>query len=684
MRNNVGTTTEKLRFLRLRLLSQAQGALRLALEGLELQGAVLAEATGEDEVEVLQSAGDEGNFAPGSHPPSLAALYERLRPRTALWSRDLAGESWADAQFPPAVRACVALPLNLEPQRYLVLLFDPKPRKRGFSDADERLVEMLRVSLHAILDRLRVDEELQRSEERFRRFFHLSQVGTAMVLPDGGWDIVNEVLVRMFGLTRAELAQHTYFGLTHPDHLGEEQALFQKVVSGELEGYQVEKLFLIPGKGEVPVKVATRALRRSDGQLDRMIALLEDVSGQRLAAREQQQLHLQLLQAQKLESLGVMAGGVAHDFNNLLTGVIGNAHLLAMELGVGPGHPAQGCLSSLLGAAQRAAALTQQLLAYSGQGTLSPAPLELSRLVQEMSELLDSLTPKKVALRLDLGVSLAPAQADASQVQQVVMNLVLNAAEACGEKGGTVWIRTGAEFLDPFGAAASWVLPPPCEGSYCWLEINDTGVGMDAATLRRVFDPFFTTKTSGRGLGLATTLGIARRHGGALTVVSSPGRGSVFRVFFPSVGSAVRSAEESQRLERPAGPARRPQVLIVDDAEVVRTYCRSALERGGFDVAVAASGQEGVATLRRLKGSVDMIVLDMTMPDMDGLETHARMTEVSDRVPVLFMSGNAEVEMRKRLSGVRHVGFIAKPFLPDDLVSAVRRVTGGGKLKEEV
>jgi two-component system cell cycle sensor histidine kinase/response regulator CckA len=666
------TSTEKLKALRFQVFARVAGCLSHAASCLSLETGILGSVTPEGQLCIEAVAGDRTSYPVAKVDPAFSGLIAHMRPKGSLWSRDLSRESWAQGKTPEGVRACVAHSFRADDQRYLLLVFASKARRRGFSDLDEKILDVLDTALRALMGRLRTQGQLMRSEERFRRFFHLSPVGAAMIRPDGRWDTVNDELVRLLDAGRVRLLGLTWAALTHPDDRAAEQILFDQVVAGRREGYRLEKRFVTPEGRHVPSKVVVRALRRSDGSTDRILALIEDLTQRQAAADAQEQLQLQLLQAQKLESLGVMAGGIAHDFNNLLTGVIGNGHLLRLELDLESEHPAQASLSALLGAATRASALIQQLLAYSGQGSISRTRLDLSVEVQGMSELLDSLTSKKVALRLDLGVGLPTVLADASQVQQVVMNLVLNGAEACGEVNGTVWIRTGREFVDPLGPAAAWVVAPSEGGACVWIEIEDTGCGLDANQLRRVFDPFYTTKKSGHGLGLASVLGIARAHGGALSVSTTLGRGSVFRVYFPEGADESGEVPALGQLAPEPGPVR-SKVLVVDDAELVRTMCRKALERHGFEVLVAGGGSEAVALYRRLHSSLDAVVLDMMMPDMDGLEVNQALREIDASVPVLFISGNSATDMRERLANVECVGFLSKPFGPSELAQRVEQ-----------
>ncbi len=340
---------------------------------------------------------------------------------------------------------------------------------------------------------------------------------------------------------------------------------------------------------------------------------------------ERRRFNERLQQTQKLESLGVLAGGIAHDFNNLLTGIMGNASIALDDLP--PESPVRSNLDAVVNASERAATLTRQLLAYAGKGRFVIERFNLSDLVREITTLLQTSIPKTVALRLDLQPELPSIEGDAAQIQQLIMNLFINAAEAVEEgKTETVVITTRVEpvsqsYIDQM-VAPNGISP----GKYVTFEVRDAGRGMDAVTLSRIFDPFFTTKFTGRGLGLAAVLGIVRGHMGALHVDTAPGKGSSFKVLFPV------SEGQPARLE-PSGPSDRilkgrRYILVIDDEDAVRQTAKSALESYGYKVIVAANGKEGVNLFRELSHAIDAVLLDVTMPVMGGEEALTRLKSI--------------------------------------------------------
>ena len=387
---------------------------------------------------------------------------------------------------------------------------------------------------------------------------------------------------------------------------------------------------------------------------------------------ERHRMEEQLRHTQKLESLGVLAGGVAHDFNNLLTGILGNASL-ALDR-TPQQHPNRILLEEVMLGAERAADLTRQLLAYAGKGRFVMRTIDLSGLVKEISGLIQSSIPKAVQLRLQLGEPAPGILADPGQMQQIVMNLVINGAEAIGPEGGTVLVRTFAQAVDEAYIAslssAGELLKP---GSHVMLEVSDNGCGMNEQTLQKIFDPFFTTKFAGRGLGLSAVLGIVRAHKGALNVYSQPGRGTTFKLLFPVFGEApaleITPAAEASKL---AGCG---TVLIVDDEEMVRHTARHTLERYGYRTLVAENGQQAVETYQRER-NVSLVLLDLTMPIMGGEEALRQLKTIDPGVRVLLSSGYNETEALERFAGEGLAGFIQKPYTATGLAESVKHVMG--------
>jgi PAS domain S-box-containing protein len=375
-----------------------------------------------------------------------------------------------------------------------------------------------------------------------------------------------------------------------------------------------------------------------------------------------------LRQAQRMESIGLLAGGVAHDFNNLLTSIMGNASMLREEAF----EDSRKQLDAVLMAAEKAADLTRQLLAYAGKGRFVLETLNLSRIVREMTDLLRASMSKKVTLKLALKPDLPGVEADRGQLQQIVMNLVINGAEAIGEdQTGTVTIATrveevseGAPIADEIKAEA---LAP---GQYVCFEVADTGCGMDRETRKKIFDPFFTTKFMGRGLGLAALAGIVQGHHGAIQLETAPGQGTTFRVYLPA-GAAVEVPRPSARKQDLRGTE---TILLVDDEAMVRDFSRDALERHGYRVLLAAEGREAVRIFEENAGKVGLVLLDLTMPVMGGDEAFNLLKSKAGGLKVIVMSGYSEAEVKKMFAGKGVSGFLQKPFTATRLAEEVRAV----------
>ena len=374
--------------------------------------------------------------------------------------------------------------------------------------------------------------------------------------------------------------------------------------------------------------------------------------------RERKDLEEQLRQAQKLESLGLLAGGVAHDFNNLLTGILGNASLV-LEL-LSPPEPERGMLEDVVRASERAAELTRQLLAYAGKGKFVVQPVHMSEMVREIGQLVRSSIPRQVELRMDLPAELPMIEADPSQMQQLIMNLVINAAEAIGENTGAVDVATG-------------VRRQAGHGVQVFLRVHDTGCGMDEKTKAQIFDPFFTTKFTGRGLGLAAVQGIVRSHNGKIHVSSNPGQGSTFEVCLPVMERQAELWHPPTPLQAPSALSGEGIVLVVDDEELVRRTAKAALQRYGYMVLEAENGRDGLDLFRRMRDSVALVLLDLTMPVMSGEETYRHIKTLDPWVPVIVSSGYDEMEAARRFGTADGVlEFIKKPYVAQKLAERVK------------
>lgn len=383
-------------------------------------------------------------------------------------------------------------------------------------------------------------------------------------------------------------------------------------------------------------------------------------------------LERKLLETQKLESLGVLAGGIAHDFNNLLTGILGNSSLASLELP--DGSPIQDYLGQVNQASLRAADLCKQMLAYSGRGRFVVQKLDINHLVEETTHLLQISISKQAVLRFNLAKGLPTIEADATQIRQVVMNLVINASEAIGEKSGVISVSTGLTRIDHAYLGGTIAAPEIPEGEYVSLEISDNGTGMSPETQAKIFDPFFSTKFTGRGLGLAAVLGIMRGHKGALKVYSELGRGTTFKLLFPcATGPAETPAT--------VAPARtlwrgRGVVLIADDEETIRSTAARMLRALGFETALVANGREAVDAFRANPDAYVIVLLDLTMPHMDGEQAFTELRRLQPDVRVVLMSGFNRQEAVARFTGKGLASFLQKPFSMEALTEVMQSVLG--------
>ncbi len=391
---------------------------------------------------------------------------------------------------------------------------------------------------------------------------------------------------------------------------------------------------------------------------------------------EQQRLQLQLQHTQKLESIGVLAGGIAHDFNNLLMGILGNAGL-AKEKATSPS-PLRDLLEQVETAGLRAAELTSRLLAYAGRSRIQRQRVDLSDLVQETLLLLKASLSGGTTLDWQRAPGLPAVDGDPAQLRQVVMNLVINASEALEKRGGTVTIRVGRTRLAPGDLDRAVVKEELPAGEYVFLEVADDGAGMTEEVRSRIFDPFFTTKFTGRGLGLAALMGIVRGHRGTVFLDTRPGEGTRFRVVLP-VGrqpEAGRPAGEAAAVTpsaAPRQPGRPLTVLVVDDEELVRDLVRSVLSQAGYQVRTAAGGRLALEAARATSPPVDLVVLDLTMPDMDGVQAAIGLAQAVPGIRILVTSGYPEHDVLRRFPRGLVSHFIQKPYRPGELLAAVRR-----------
>ncbi len=520
-------------------------------------------------------------------------------------------------------------------------------RQRTFS-----LVEELR-------ERRRAEQELRVSEERYRLLTENSHNLVSEMTPEGRYQFVNGNFETVMGYPPEQILGRTPLeaGMIHVEDWPRLVKAFNRTIAR-----RSRTLVEFRGKSATGVyhwfECTTTCFQNSAGDW-RVVAISRDITDQKTQEET-------LRQRQKLESLGLLAGGIAHDFNNLLTAMLG--YLSLAESSLSGGSPAMPFLDSVQKTVLKASELCRQMLAYSGRGRFIVRPHDLNEVVQEMTHLVRVSLPKKVALRFKLQPALPRIEADAAQIQQVVMNLVTNAADAIGDHDGTIWITTRSQELDPSYIASTFPTEPLEPGPYTVLEVSDTGCGMSPEIQNRIFDPFFTTKRSGRGLGLSAMLGILRGHRAGIKIYSELGRGSTFKLFFPALGEiAVPQDAKSGELELNFSGT----VLVVDDEAGVRESLCHLLGTLGFDVIPACDGEEAVEYFSLDPNRFDLVVMDLTMPRMDGREAFLAMRQLRSDIPVVLTSGYNEEESIAELAGRGPSAFLQKPWLVKDLKKTI-------------
>ncbi len=532
-----------------------------------------------------------------------------------------------------------------------------------------------------ITDRKRAEEALKESEERLRNIVENSTNVFYSHTPDNRLIYLSPQFEKIFGYDpKDRMLLWTETLTDNPVNQKGIESTSEAIRTGRPQPtYELE---LKAGDGrKVWVEVSESPVVR-DGRTVMVVGALQDITERKKAEKERMEMERRFQQSQKLESLGVMAGGIAHDFNNLLTAILGNLDLALM--GGLENSRSRAFMEKARRATLRASDLTNQMLAYSGKGKFHVRSFNLSGLVEEMTELLKASIAKTVSLNLNTDRDIPDIKADPTQIQQIIMNLIVNASEAIGSRPGVVTISTGVRDCDEHCLAQSRLREKPRPGRYVFLEVRDTGCGMDEKTLERLFDPFFTTKFTGRGLGMAAVLGIVEGHGGAIAIQSEPGRGTVVEVLFPAQLPAERPGVPGAAREPLASGAQRGRgyvsetVLVVDDEDMVLDLCAAMVEQLGFRALRASDGREALEVFRRHAGEVSLIILDLTMPRMDGVEAFHEIKRIRGDVRVIVSSGFSEQEVSGRFEGDEPSSYIKKPFELNRLREKIGEVLGKG------
>jgi PAS domain S-box-containing protein len=525
------------------------------------------------------------------------------------------------------------------------------------------------VQLYDVTAQRKAEEQMLERDARLDGLVRFAFDAIVSLDPEQRILMLNPAAEKMFGCDAQHALGKDFQQFVAPQHRqGFQEAVQEFAASGEpnrLFGARGELQGLRGNQEQFPLEASiSQCVVQRKQQLT---LIMRDASERRRADEERMKFLSQIQQTQKLESLGVLAGGIAHDFNNLLMAVLGHADLALDALALGS--PARDDLEEIRAAAQRATELCKQMLAYSGKGRFVIQPIDLQKIVEEMLHMLRVSISKNAVLKLNFAPNLPRVDADAAQLRQVIMNLIINASEAIGERSGVITLSTGAMDCDRGYLAEAWLDENLPEGLYVFIEVADTGIGMDSETRARIFDPFFTTKFTGRGLGLAAVLGIVRGHRGAIKVYSELGQGTTLKVLFPA--SQQNGTAEEQNTLRGVYHGR-GTVLLVDDDESVRAVARKMLERIGFAVVTAADGAEAIARFRERQDEIVCAIVDLTMPHVDGAETFRELRRMKPGVRVVLSSGYNEQDVTQRFVGKGLAGFIQKPYQLSTLVAVLK------------
>jgi len=512
-------------------------------------------------------------------------------------------------------------------------------------------------------------EKLSESENNLRNVIELADIGIIIHRGERLLYANPYVLERLRVASLDDVRGDEIMQYIHPEDRSALRMRIQDVMENHAVYHRVPLRYLNADGECFDVEASARSILYEGAPANLTISL--DVTDSKRAATEKERIQRQVEHTQRLESLGVLAGGIAHDFNNILTAIMGNAAIAERKYMSNPAL-VKSYLGKIVQSSEKAALLCKQMLAYSGKGQFIIKPIDLSTMVNEVTALLEVSINQGVVIRYQLADALPLIEADESQLQQVIMNLVINASDAIADKNGVISISTGVIHADAsyFSDGAVEVGADLPDGRYVFLEVTDSGCGMEDAVLAKLFEPFFTTKFTGRGLGMSAVLGIVRGHHGSIKVYSETGKGTTFTLLFPVAEAGVLT-ESTDNLSSDGDRYASGTVLIVDDEETIRETAAMMLEDMGFETLVAVDGLNGVAVYRQHQHEIVAVLLDMTMPTLDGKGCFRELRRINKDVKVILSSGYNEQEATGLFSGKRLAGFIQKPYHPDVLADVV-------------
>jgi len=575
--------------------------------------------------------------------------------------------------------------LNYNPPVAELPFKDPKLSSNTVSDNGPKDRTPASTSKTAPADHF-VPEELLRGDKRFRAVFEAAPLGIAIADPDGYFIETNNAFHRLLGYDPQEVKELTFVDITHPEDRQETERLSLEARNGTINAYETEKRYLKKNGDYLWAIVRATAIRDDHGKLQYWLGIIEDVTERKKAKealeesekryrnilesikdeeQERKRLQSQVQHAQKMEAIGTLAGGIAHDFNNLLMGFQGNVSLMMMDLE--DDHPHQEFLRNMENYVKRGSELTRQILGFARGGKYEVKSTDINALIDKSADMFGR-TKKEIIIHKKLQEDLWSVNVDRGQIEQVLLNLFVNAWQAM-PGGGNLFLQTDNVTLEEHDYDKPYAIGP---GKYVRISVSDTGLGMDKATRERIFEPFFTTKAVGRGtgLGLASAYGIIKNHGGIINVYSEKGHGATFKIYLPASGKQLIK----EKIRHEAVLTGSEMILLVDDEKMVADISKDMLEKLGYKIVVATGGNEAIKLLKTIRNQVNLVILDMIMPDMSGGETFNRLRAIKPDVKILLSSGYSLNGQASEIMQRGCNGFIQKPFNMKQISRKIREI----------
>lgn len=530
----------------------------------------------------------------------------------------------------------------------------------------------LKATIDMALNKAEMETKIRESEEKYHTIFDISMEGISIVDLEGNVLMANRRVAQLLGFKSAEeYIGQSGFKYVAPEEKERLEGEFQRILkTGSAEN--LEFLMVRKDGTKFPAEFTATLMKIGSGETTKIMSVMRDISDRKQAEEERREIEKHLFQAQKFESLNTLAGSIAHHFNNILMAVIGNLDLAKMN--INSTHELTENIEAAKQSAQRAAEISTLMLTYVGQRIGEKKIIDMNRITEDIIKTVEYLTNQNTIIEINPSPRGVYFNGDPTQIRQVFINLIKNAVEALPDKSGSITISIGQQFCESDQFRQPFLDTEMDSGHYVTLEVKDDGIGMDQVTLSKIFEPFYTTKFTGRGLGLAAVLGIVRSHKGAITFDSKKAKGTTVKVFFPAVEKPETETGSPGSTQQDTEWQGSGTIMIVDDEDIVLRACKRMLEFIGFDVLTATNGSTAIDLFQKKAGEIRCIILDMTMPDMDGYETYVQLQKIDDSIPVIFTSGfpkELSVDVSTQYSAT---DFLKKPYDINQLAKKIKTI----------